>query len=147
MAYISNADIELRLGTAALTQLTDDAGAGVINTSLVDEARSGAEGEVNSYLARRFLTPIDVGAHADVAGLLASVSLDLVEYRLHARRPPIPPSVIQRYRSALDWLGKAASGAVALPSPIPIASPNASGLVSGSVGESVVFSRDDLDGL
>jgi len=147
MGYVSNADIELRLGTAVAVQLTDDAGAGVINAALLDEARSGAEGEVNSYLARRFQTPIDVGAHAEVAGLLVSVTLDLVEYRLHARRPPIPPSVIQRHRSALDWLGRVASGAVSLPSAIPIASSKSSGLVSGSTGEPVAFSRDDLEGL
>lgn len=147
MAYVSNADIELRLGSAVAIQLTDDAGAGVINAGLLDETRSGAEGEVNSYLARRFQTPIDVGAHGEVAGLLASVTLDLVEYRLHARRPPVPLSVIQRHRSALDWLSRVASGLVALPSAITIAPSNSSGLVSGSTGEPMVFSREDLEGL
>ena len=147
MNYIDNAAVELRLGTTALTQLTDDSGVGAINASVVDEARLGAEGEVNSYLARRYLTPIDVATHSEVAGVLASVTLDIAEYRLHARRPPIPDAVMQRFRAALGWLSKVAAGGVSLPSVAPIASPVSSGLVSGSTGDEVALTREELEGL
>jgi len=52
MGYVTNADIENRLGSAAYVQLTDDEGTGSANEDRVDEARLGAEGEADSYLAR-----------------------------------------------------------------------------------------------
>ena len=48
MSYITNSDIELRLGTSRYIQLTDDTGSGSADTNIVDEARQGAEGEVDS---------------------------------------------------------------------------------------------------
>ena len=89
MAYITNADIEERLGSDTYVQLTDDDGDQVADVGVVDEARLGAEGEVNSYFARRYQVPIDLSVHGDLADLLASITLDLVEYRLRARRPPV----------------------------------------------------------
>jgi len=147
MSYISNADIELRLGTAVLTQLTDDAGTGAINSSVVDEARLGAEGEVNSYLARRYLTPVDVAVHPELGGLLASLSLDIAAYRLSSRRPPVPDAVVERYRAGLTWLARVADGVVVLPSAAPLAAPPSSGLVAGTSGDEAVLSRDELAGL
>ena len=69
---------------------------------VVDEARLAAEGEVNSYLARRYRAPIDLTTHADLADLLASVTLDLVEYRLRVRRPPVGDDARRRYTEALE---------------------------------------------
>ena len=67
MAYISNEEIETRLGSSVYVQLTDDAGTGSADEAVVDEARAGAEGEVDAYLARRFAVPIDLAAlpHVD----------------------------------------------------------------------------------
>ncbi|HUX30626.1 MAG TPA: phage protein Gp36 family protein [Thiobacillus sp.] len=52
MSYVTNADIEKRVGPAAYVQLTDDEDTGSANEDRVDEARLAAEGGVNSYLAR-----------------------------------------------------------------------------------------------
>ena len=90
MAYVTNADIQGRLGNDTYIQLTDDDQDGSADVGVVDEARLAAEGEVNSYLARRYGVPIDLTTHADLADLLASITLDLVEFRLRARRPPVP---------------------------------------------------------
>ena len=62
MSYLANSDIEKRLGAAAYVQLTDDEGTGSANQDRVDEARLGAEGEANSYLARRYAVPVDLSA-------------------------------------------------------------------------------------
>ena len=77
MSYVTNADIEERLGSDPYVQLTDDDGDGVADVGVVDEARLGAEGEIDSYLARRFQVPIDLTTHADLSGVLASFTLDL----------------------------------------------------------------------
>ena len=144
MAYITNADIEERLGSEAYVQLTDDDGNGVANVGVVDEARFGAEGEVNSYLARRYQVPIDVSKHSELADLLASVTLDLVEYRLRSRRPPIPQDAVDRHNKTLEWLKGVADGSVELPSAAPLAQNTTLGTLGEAIGEDRLLSRDEL---
>ncbi|MEE9296420.1 MAG: DUF1320 domain-containing protein [Phycisphaerae bacterium] len=147
MSYISNSDIELRLGTARYTQLTDDTGSGTPDTDVADEARQGAEGEVDSYLAQRYRVPIDLVVHEEAASVLKSVSLDLVEYRLHARRRAVPVEVINKRDAALSWLQRVAGGEASLPAVTPIEPNPALGLRAATTGEERTFSRDELQGL
>ena len=147
MGYISNSDIELRLGSTAYVQLTDDEGTGSANTEVVAEARLGAEGEVNSYLARRHRVPIDLSRYPELAALLATATLDVVEYRLHARRPPVPDDVGARYRGVLDWLAQVAGGQASLPAATPLPANDAGGLVAQSTGNAAVLSREELESL
>lgn len=144
MAYITNSDIEERLGAATLIQLADDDGNGIADVGVVDEARLAAEGEVNSHLARRYATPISLAAHPDLADLLASMTLDLAEYRLRSRRPPVSEDARRRRDFAADWLTKVAEGRIELPSVTPPASRTASGVVAQVSGAERVLSRDEL---
>ncbi|MGB2985847.1 MAG: DUF1320 domain-containing protein [Phycisphaerae bacterium] len=146
MAYITNADIEERLGSDAYVQLTDDDGDGEADVGVVDEARLGAEGEVNSYLARRYQAPVDLTAHADLADVLASFTLDLVEYRLRARRPPVPKDILDRQARAIEWLKGVADGSLELPSATPIAGSIARGTLGAVTGDERLLSRDELSG-
>lgn len=144
MAYISNGDIEERLGSATFIQLTDDDGNGVADTGVVDEARLAAEGEVNSYLARRYQVPIDASEHPELADLLASITLDLVEYRLRSRRPPIPKDAVDRHGKTLQWLKGVADGRIELPSAAPLAENAALGTLGEAMGEDRLLSREEL---
>ena len=144
MAYITNADIEQRLGNDTYVQLTDDDGDGTADVGVVNEARNGAEGEVDSYLARRYRLPIDLTAHADIADVLASFALDLVEYRLRSRRPPVPKDVVDRHSRALEWLERVAVGTIDLPSATCLAANTARGPVAETTGSDRVLSRDEL---
>lgn len=141
MAYMTNSDIETRLGGAAYVQMADDDGDGVADAAVVDEARLGAEGEVDSYLARRFAMPIDLARHPELAGVLKSFALDLAEYRLRSRRPPIPQDAIDRHAKALAWLGRVALGTIDLPSAIDVA-PRSN--VVTATGSERVLSRDEM---
>lgn len=114
-AYITNADIESRLGSAAYVQLTDDAGTGSADLTRVEEARLGAEGEAESYLATRFAVPVDLTGEPQLAAVLRSFVLDIAVYRLHSRRPPIPADIVRRREEAVAWLARVASGTVQLP--------------------------------
>lgn len=147
MAYVTDEDIELRLGTRACVQLTDDAGAGVVNVAVLAAVRREAEGEVDSYLARRHAVPVDVGAHGELGPVLAAVTLDVVEYRLNARRPPVPEEVAARYRAALAWLAGVAGGAVVLPAVAVLPANPAGGIVAAVVGDHAAVRRTDFDGL
>jgi len=59
---------------------------------------------VDSYLAARYGVPVDTAAEPETAALLRTIVLDLVEYRLHARRPPVPAAVIEKRDAAVGWL-------------------------------------------
>ncbi|UCE60483.1 MAG: DUF1320 family protein [Phycisphaerales bacterium] len=144
MAYIADADIEERLGPQAYVQLTDDDGDGVANVGVVEEARLGAEGEVNSYLAHRWTVPIDVSVHPELANVLASITLDLVECRLRSRRPPVPADVIRKRAHAVDWLKSVAEGRIKLPSAVGLAPNTTQGAIASSTGAGRTLSRDAL---
>ncbi|MFQ6048083.1 MAG: gp436 family protein [Phycisphaerae bacterium] len=147
MSYITNSDIEQRLGTSSYIQLTDDEGTGSANEARVDEARLGAEGEANSYLARRYAVPVDLSAHAELQAVLKSFVLDLAEYRLHARRPPIPSDVVRRREQAVTWLRRVAAGQVHLPAETPVDENPAIGQIGQVTGQKRLFDRDELRGL
>jgi phage gp36-like protein len=144
MPYITNADIEVRVGTAAYIALTDDAGTGSADVAKVDEARLGAEGEVNSYLATRYQVPVSVAAESEVAAVLKTFVLDLAAYRLHSRRPPVPADVVRRRQEAVEWLAGVASGMVQLPSALPLAVNAATGIVGAAGGAPRTMTREAL---
>jgi len=144
MSYLTNEDIEKRLGSAAYVQLTDDDGNNQPGVVVVDEARLGAEGEVDSYLARRFAVPIDLARHPELGNLLKSITLDLAETRLRARRPPVPDETLRRHGDALAWLRGVADGTIALPSVAPISPSGLQGPAVLTSGEERVLSHDEL---
>jgi len=145
MGYITNADIEERVGSVALVQLADDDGDGVADAGVVDEARLGAEGEVNSYLGRRYSVPIDLTIHPDLADVLNSFTSDLAEYRLRLRRPPAPEDAKRRRDQAIEWLTRVADGRIELPSAIGVAANMARGAIAATAGEKRVLTRGELN--
>src|SRR3972149_3728356 len=134
MGYITNADIEDRVGGVAYGQLADDDGNGVADVGVVDEARLSAEGEVNSYLGRRYTVPISLTIHPDLADVLASFTLDLAEYRLRLRRPPVPEDARRRRDQAIEWLTRVADGRIELPSAVGVAARSARGAIAAATG-------------
>lgn len=147
MAYITNADIETRLGSQTYVQLTDDDGDGVGDVGVIDEARLAAEGEANSYLARRYAVPVDVSRHAELAGILATITLDLVEFRLRGRRPPVSRSAERQHALAIRWLRAAAEGAIRLPALAEVAGSASGGPVAEARGPKRLLSREELSEL
>ena len=146
MGYITNADIEERVGSVAYVQLADDDGNGVADVGVVDEARLGAEGEVNSFLGRRYVVPISLATHPDLADVLASFTLDLAEYRLRLRRPPVPDDLRRRRDQAVEWLTRVAEGRIELPSAVGVAASTARGTIAATTGENRVLTHDELSG-
>jgi phage gp36-like protein len=144
MPYVTNSDIEERLGTAAYIQLTDDTGTGSADLDKIEEARAGAEAEANSYFASRYKVPIDATGEPQVLAAIKCVVLDLIAYRLHGRRPPIPPDITRRRSEAIAWLAQVGLGVVHLPSAIPLAENSAGGLVIEVSGPARLMTRDSL---
>lgn len=144
MAYVTNADVIERMGTSTAVQLADDNGDGTADTGVLDEARLSAEAEVNSFLARRYQTPIDLIVHPELVDMLAGITLDLVEDRLRSRRPPVSEDVVRRAESTRLWLERLADGTVELPSISSVASGSTRGVVAKAAGEERTLSREEL---
>ena len=144
MAYASLTDLEQRLGSTVYVQLTDDAGTGAADSDVANEAMQGAEGEANSYLGLRYAVPVALSGEEQLAAVLKSVTLDLAEYRLHARRPTMPEGVRQRREAAVRWLQLVAGGQAVLPSSRELADNPALGMTGEVVGSPRVLTRKEM---
>ena len=147
MAYINNTDITTWMGSATVVQLTDDTGSGAADSARITEARVGAEGEVNSYLATRYAVPVDLTGEPEVSAVLRTFVLDLAAYRLRSRRPPVPADVVRRRDEAIEWLARVASGLVQLPAALAPRGPTALGTVAATGGGARTMTRDALEQL
>lgn len=145
MAYITNTDIETRLGTATYLQLTDDDANGTADAARVDEARLGAEGETDSYLATRYAVPLNLSGEPQLAAVIKSFVLDLAVYRLHSRRTPIPADVVRRRDEAVNWLNRVALGYVQLPSALAVRENPALGSTPRAAGPQRSMTRETLE--
>jgi phage gp36-like protein len=145
MGYLSNSDIETRVGAAVYVQLTDDSGSGVANEAVVDEARAGAEGEVDAHLARRYAVPIDLTRHPELSGILTSIALDLAEHRLRLRRPPVPQEATAGREAAIAWLKAVASAEIDLPAATQPAVSPMGGDRGQAAGADRVMTREELE--
>jgi histidine triad (HIT) family protein len=67
--YLTSAEVVTRLGTKRAYELTTETGT-TPDTDIIDDVIDEAEGEANSYFARRYATPVDVSAHADAVAAL-----------------------------------------------------------------------------
>lgn len=142
MGYATLEDVETRLGPVACVQLTDDEAAGAANVARLAEAVAAAEAEIDSRLASRYAVPLDLAAEPDAAALLRALTLDLVEYRLHARRPPMPEDVRRKATAARQWLHDVVVGRAHLPLSQPAAETAMRGIIAGTSGSPRVFRRD-----
>ena len=147
MSYATNADIEERLGTATYIELTDDTGSGMADEDKVTEARSAAEAEIDSYVGRRWAVPIEVGGQPALAAMLKRLTLDLVEYRLRMRRPPVPADVRMQRDAAVLWLTRAAQGEVVLPVTAELPLNAANGDAGTAAGEARVLIGDGWEAI
>jgi len=147
VGYITNEDLERRLGSEAFLELTDDEGTGQPNTARADEARLGAEGEADSYFAARYAVPVELGADPRVAAVVRSFVLDLAAYRLHGRRPPVPADAARRRDEAVAWLREVARGTAHLPASVVLRDNPALGDRAAAAGPARAMTREGLDGL
>lgn len=147
MAYITNADIETRLGHDLYVQLTDDAGTGSANEDVVSEARLGVEGEMDSYLGRRYAVPVSLDDRPELAGVLKSAALDLAEYRLQARQGAAPTEVQAKHEVAMRWLQRVAAGEAVLPSTTEMPANPAMGFTAQAVGSERALTEEEMENL
>lgn len=109
MAYSSLTDILAQIDEQVLIQLTDDEGAGAVHQGRVSTAISEADGEIDSYLARRYTLPL-----ASTPAVIKKLSVDIAIWNLFSRRGKEDPVRQKRYDAAIKLLGAIADGKATL---------------------------------
>ena len=143
MAYATQADLEAAFGMKELVMLADRDRNGGPDPAVIDRAVEDAEGEINSYLASRYVLPLN-----PVPAQIRAITCDIARYRMDAANPR--QATKDRYEAALATLrdlsiGKATLGASAALAGDPAANTPPPAMVQGFAPESV-FSNDKLVG-
>jgi phage gp36-like protein len=109
MAYCTLADIDIP--TKDLIELTDDNNAGVVDQTVIDKAIAAAGELIDGYLRGRYTLPL-----VPLPGLMKTLALDLVVYRLYTRRVRLTPpeAVADRYKNSIKILDQIATGKISL---------------------------------
>ena len=114
MAYATQADlVPLRMTEKDLTELTDDAGAGAIDSTIVDAALAEASGLVDSYCRGRYQTPLQANQN------IVSLTLDIAVYVLFKRRREtrMAETVQTAYTGAIAFLKDISASKASLDQP------------------------------
>jgi phage gp36-like protein len=133
MAYAAQSDLLQRMTLKELTQLTDDANAGVPDATIVNGELEEASGTVDSYCRGRYVTPLQL------SDIVIRVTRDIAVYQLWSQRPQrMSDAVRQRYEDAMALLKDVATGKAVLDQPV-------SAVASQSVAaEAVTPTRSNL---
>ena len=109
MAYITQTDIENRIGATILIQLTDDDGDGVADASVVNKAISDAEAEVNGYVGTRYSVPLD-----PVPAIVSRWTTSIAVYLVYQHRRGASETVQYEYEQTVKALDKVSRGLITL---------------------------------
>lgn len=140
MPYCTQTDILEQLSQDELIGLTDDAGAGVVDASVVARAVADADAEIDSYAAGRYTVPF-----SPVPAMIRKTSVEIAIYNLFSRRRGAPDSRRQRYDASTRFLRSLANGEVTLGSDSPGASTD-DGIAASVSSDDRIFSKDTLGG-
>lgn len=145
--YLTNQDLIDRIGSDLKTaQLTGESGS-VPDQAVLTGVREHAESLLDSHLPPKYAPKVDLTAYPHVAKLIKGTALDLAEYLLRSRRPPVPEDYRTKYEDALAWLAKLQKGEVALPSQTPIPEATSTGPIAEVYGPKRQFTNETLEGL
>ena len=115
--YATTAQLKARFeDDTAVAHLTDSATTGSPDDDVLTEVVNHAEGQMDSYFARRFAVPVDVSSDTVLAAMLKSVALDLAVYHLLVRGGVVTEPKLVAHDKALAWLKDVAKGEAVLPS-------------------------------
>lgn len=116
MAYSLQTDIEEQISSGELIELTDDAGAGAVDSSAVSRAIADADAEIESYCSGRYPMPF-----SPVPPMIRKLSVDIAIYNLFSRRAilKLPEERQKRYDNAIRFLRDVSKGLISLGSDAP----------------------------
>ncbi|MBF0095529.1 MAG: DUF1320 domain-containing protein [Alphaproteobacteria bacterium] len=137
MAYATLQALIDRFGEDELIQLTDDAGAGVVDQARIDLRCAEADGLINGYVGTRYTVPL-----APVPVEVEGIACDVARYLLYRDAPS--ETVRAGHDAAMRKLRDIASGALTLQVAGIETAPKV-GRVAGTAA-APVFTDDNLRG-
>jgi len=119
MSYSVQDDILEQISEAELIDLTDDEGAGSVDTSAVARAIADADAEIDGYCATRYTVPF-----LPVPVMIRKLSVDIAIYNLYSRRGKgmgdiVPEDREKRYNNAIRFLRDVSKGLISLGADAP----------------------------
>jgi len=109
VAYIVQADVvPRRLTEKELVELTDDAGTGEVDSTVVAQILNEASGKIDSYVAGKYTLPLAVTEQ--VKGL----AVDIAAFLLFQRRRRMQPEIQTAYEEAMKFLKDVSAGRATL---------------------------------
>lgn len=107
--YATQTDLEEQLSQAELIELTDDAGAGAVDGTVIARAIADAEAEIDAFAGVRHPVPFP----APAPRLIRKLAVDMAIYHLFARRMAAAPEERkERHLAAIQLLKKLAAGTI-----------------------------------
>lgn len=107
MSYCTQADLIKRFGEAEITQLSDRAGEGDLDSAVIAGAIADADAEIDGYLSGRYALPL-----ANVPAVMSRLACDISRYYLFGH--DVTDLVKERYDQAIAYLVKIATGVIGL---------------------------------
>lgn len=153
--YTTTAQLKARFeddeAVAALTDTLESSGAP--DETVLTEVVNDAEGEIDSYLAVRYLVPVDVASHTVLANRMNSLALDIAVVNLLERGDQVSEAQQRRRDRATAYLEKLSAGELLLPSATTLTTTttNEPLVAYGTAGDGDsslrLFSRETQDGV
>lgn len=151
MAYITTTDLAQRLGAPLYARLTDRDDGEIADESIATRLCDEASAFADSYFARRYATPVDLGADAELSRTVQARVLDVAQYLAWRDNPffsDVPDRIRLTYEDATRWLERVARGELVLPA--ALRPDEATALADNAPRVSArprPFTADELDGL
>jgi phage gp36-like protein len=115
--YATVADVKSRFtDDVEVAHLTLDEETATPDEDVINDYIAGAEGEMNSYIGKRYLIPYNTALDSGVAAILKTTCVDLVVYAMAKRNGPVSGPLREGRDDAIDWLAKVAANEIVLPS-------------------------------
>ncbi|MBU0665351.1 MAG: DUF1320 domain-containing protein [Proteobacteria bacterium] len=140
--YATLDDLKKQLPEDLLIQLTDDGGAGIIDTTVTDAALETADVEIDGYLGARYDLPLA----SPVPTIVDKMAVDIAIYNLYARRQGPPEHWQKRYDNTIRFLERLADGRITLGKDDPVEVVTTSGSMLSTTSPRL-FTRTTMKGL
>ena len=138
-SYAVLADVQDMVDDNELIQLTDDTGAGTVDTTLVASQLTKASNTIDGYLGARYALPLGTPP-----AILTDMCVDIAVYNMYGRRQGPPDHWADRYKNTIAFLTKVSEGKITLGAGDPDGNgPADTPQVSGP---GRIFTRDKLNG-
>lgn len=148
MAYCDQTDVERAAGgRQRLIELSDLAGTGALDSTVVDQAITDASGWADVFIPKRYAIPIAASPGATPPGIRALVAAEAV-YLLKGRRPHnLTDDDRDAHKERFDILDRIAKGTLTPgQDPLPARSSQVAPVTGTRDGETYPMSRDGTKG-